>query len=47
LESPHADDTVGLEKRDGTWLITHEHHSMPVQDETWIMPEKREALVAS
>jgi hypothetical protein len=22
--------TVGLEKRDGRWLVTHEHHSEPL-----------------
>lgn len=39
--------TVGLVKRDGEWLITHEHHSMPAKDETYVMPEKRELLGAS
>lgn len=24
--------TVGLRKMDGTWLITHEHHSVPAAD---------------
>lgn len=33
--------TIGLEKRDGSWEITHEHHSMPTTDEQLIMPEKR------
>ena len=39
--------TVGLVKRDGEWLITHEHHSVPAKDETFVMPEKRDALGAS
>ena len=38
--------TVGLVKRDGEWVITHEHHSLPVKDETYVMPEKRELLSA-
>jgi ketosteroid isomerase-like protein len=28
--------TVGLEKRDGEWVITHEHHSLPTKDERFI-----------
>lgn len=28
--------TVGLEKRDGEWLITHEHHSVPTVEERFI-----------
>lgn len=39
--------TVGLVKRDGDWLITHEHHSLPNKEMTFVMPEKREALDAS
>ena len=39
--------TVGLVKRGGEWVITHEHHSVPTKDETMVMPEKREALGAS
>ena len=38
--------TVGLEKRNGTWLITHEHHSVPTTDKTLIMPEKQDTLDA-
>lgn len=30
--------TVGLEKRDGEWLITHEHHSVPTTEERFIDP---------
>jgi ketosteroid isomerase-like protein len=33
--------TVGLEKRDGDWVITHEHHSMPTVEERLIAPEHR------
>jgi len=33
--------TVGLEKRDGTWMITHEHHSLPTNEEQFIVPEKQ------
>jgi ketosteroid isomerase-like protein len=36
--------TVGLEKRGGEWVITHEHHSLPSKDPGMAMPEKREAL---
>lgn len=36
--------TVGLEKRAGAWLITHEHHSLPTREPGLIMPEKHEAL---
>ena len=28
--------TVGLEKRDGEWLIIHEHHSVPTIEERFI-----------
>ncbi|OHV76029.1 nuclear transport factor 2 family protein [Rhizobium sp. LCM 4573] len=28
--------TVGLEKRDGEWVITHEHHSVPTIEERFI-----------
>lgn len=28
--------TVGLERRNGAWVITHEHHSMPTQEERFI-----------
>jgi hypothetical protein len=37
---------VGLEKRNGTWVITHEHHSVPTTDKTLIMPEKQDILDA-
>jgi uncharacterized protein (TIGR02246 family) len=30
--------TVGLEKRDGAWTITHEHHSVPTTEERFISP---------
>ena len=39
--------TIGLVKRDGEWLITHEHHSVPAKQETFVMPEKRGALGVS
>ena len=45
----HCDGTTGgsfdlrlttcLEKRAGTWLIVHEHHSVPTKDETLIGPD--------
>lgn len=38
--------TVGLERRGGEWLITHEHHSMPTTDETLIGPDVRKAETA-
>jgi ketosteroid isomerase-like protein len=38
--------TVGFERRDGEWLITHEHHSVPTRDEVLVMPEKRDDLSA-
>lgn len=28
--------TVGLEKRQGEWVITHEHHSVPTTEERFI-----------
>ncbi|SFU16230.1 nuclear transport factor 2 family protein [Mesorhizobium sp. YR577] len=28
--------TVGLERQDGQWVITHEHHSMPTTEERFI-----------
>jgi ketosteroid isomerase-like protein len=28
--------TVGLERQDGQWVITHEHHSMPTTAERFI-----------
>ena len=28
--------TVGLEKRDGKWLIVHEHHSMPSTEQRFV-----------
>jgi uncharacterized protein (TIGR02246 family) len=28
--------TMGLEKRDGEWLVTHEHHSVPTIEERFI-----------
>lgn len=34
--------TVGLEKRDGKWLITHEHHSVPTREERFIDPAHAE-----
>jgi ketosteroid isomerase-like protein len=30
--------TVGLERRDGEWVITHEHHSVPTIEERFIGP---------
>jgi ketosteroid isomerase-like protein len=33
--------TVGLEKHDGEWTITHEHHSLPTTDQKFVMPEKQ------
>jgi ketosteroid isomerase-like protein len=24
--------TIGLRKRDGRWIVTHEHHSFPMID---------------
>ena len=30
--------TVGFEKRDGEWIITHEHHSVPTIEERFISP---------
>jgi ketosteroid isomerase-like protein len=30
--------TVGLEKRNGEWVITHEHHSVPTIEERFINP---------
>ncbi|HBP31634.1 MAG: YybH family protein [Advenella sp.] len=30
--------TVGLEKRNDQWLITHEHHSVPTIEERFINP---------
>jgi ketosteroid isomerase-like protein len=30
--------TVGLEKRNGRWIITHEHHSVPTTEERFISP---------
>jgi ketosteroid isomerase-like protein len=33
--------TVGLEKHDGKWTISHEHHSLPTREEKFIMPEKQ------
>jgi ketosteroid isomerase-like protein len=34
--------TVGLEKRNGEWLITHEHHSVPTVEERFIDPAQAE-----
>lgn len=31
--------TTGLERRDGEWIIVHEHHSVPTQDEVLIGPD--------
>lgn len=31
-EKPVVRLTIGLEKIDGEWLITHEHHSAPIED---------------
>lgn len=28
--------TVGLERRDGEWLISHEHHSLPTSEARFI-----------
>jgi ketosteroid isomerase-like protein len=28
--------TVGLERQDGQWVITHEHHSIPTTEERFI-----------
>ncbi|KAB1083846.1 nuclear transport factor 2 family protein [Neorhizobium galegae] len=28
--------TIGLERQDGEWVITHEHHSMPTTEERFI-----------
>jgi ketosteroid isomerase-like protein len=28
--------TVGLERRDGEWIVTHEHHSVPTTEERFI-----------
>jgi ketosteroid isomerase-like protein len=33
--------TVGLERLDGKWTITHEHHSLPTTEQKFIMPEKQ------
>jgi ketosteroid isomerase-like protein len=30
--------TVGLEKRNGEWVVTHEHHSVPTIEERFISP---------
>lgn len=30
--------TTGLERRDGDWVITHEHHSVPTVEERLIGP---------
>jgi ketosteroid isomerase-like protein len=30
--------TVGLEKRSGEWVITHEHHSVPIIEERFLGP---------
>jgi uncharacterized protein (TIGR02246 family) len=30
--------TVGLEKRDDRWIITHEHHSVPTTEKRFISP---------
>lgn len=32
--------TVGLERRNGEWLITHEHHSVPTVEERFIGPDR-------
>ena len=32
--------TVGLEKRDGKWVIAHEHHSMPSTEERFVEPKR-------
>lgn len=36
--------TVGTQRRAGRWLIVHEHHSLPTNEEGMIMPEKRGEL---
>jgi ketosteroid isomerase-like protein len=33
--------TTGLVKRGGEWIVTHEHHSMPTENETLIGPDVR------
>lgn len=30
--------TIGFEKRDSEWIVTHEHHSVPTNNETLIGP---------
>jgi uncharacterized protein (TIGR02246 family) len=30
--------TIGLEKRDGRWVVTHEHHSVPTVEERFLSP---------
>jgi ketosteroid isomerase-like protein len=39
--------TVGLEKRDGEWLITHEHHSVPTVEERFIAPAQTSSRPSS
>jgi uncharacterized protein (TIGR02246 family) len=36
--------TVGLEKRNGEWMITHEHHSVPTVEERFIGPESAKRM---
>jgi ketosteroid isomerase-like protein len=38
--------TVGLQKRGGEWLITHEHHSVPTTEERFIDPAHTESKPA-
>lgn len=36
--------TTGLEKRDGEWVIVHEHHSVPTVEERFLNSEDKTAL---
>lgn len=31
--------TLGLQRQDGEWVITHEHHSVPTVEERYIGPD--------
>jgi len=39
--------TTGLEKRDGEWIITHEHHSVPTVEERFVNPQDSDALATA
>jgi ketosteroid isomerase-like protein len=39
--------TVGLEKRNGEWVITHEHHSLPTHDSRFIDDSPRRSAASS